>query len=367
MRPSHLAQTGRQQPDSPLVLKLYQCVDSPLNVALSGLVLFAVGYALWLLLPWLFFDAIWQGTSAKECLGYDSACWVFIYARADQLLYGSYPIGERWRLWLALLLGVLTVFTLCRGALEKSLLWLSAVLAVSTLMIGALLVGGVLGLRVVSSQLWGGATLTLVIAAWTIATALPLGLLLALARRSELPVVSMLVASCVDVIRSLPLVGLLFLMIVMFPFFVPVGVEPNKLIRALIAFTLFNAANFSEVFRGGLQTIGAGQYEAGYSVGLSKWRTTQLIVLPQVLAISVPGMVNVCISIVKETTVVLILGLFDLLGVLQSGIGDPDWLAVESVRTTSYVFAALVYWLCCFSLSRYSASLERRAAGRSQA
>jgi general L-amino acid transport system permease protein len=232
-------------------------------------------------------------------------------------------------------------------------------LIAAALAIGILMVGGVFGLRYVPTTLWGGVLLTIVIASWTIATALPFGLLLALARRSELPVISATAAAFIDLVRSMPLLGLLFLMIVMFPLFVPPGFETDKLMRALIAFTIFNAASFAEVFRGGLQAVSNDQVEGGLSLGLRRWRVTASIVVPQAIAVSVPALVNICIAIVKETTVVLILGLFDFIGVLQAGTADPEWLMAESVRTTAYVFAAFVYWAICFALSRYSLALER--------
>ena len=171
--------------------------------------------------------------------------------------------------------------------------------------------------------------------------------------------IAVIAATLIDLVRSLPLVGVLFLSIVMFPLFVPPGFEVDKLMRALIAFTVFNAASFAEVFRGGLQAIPEGQIEGGHSLGLPRWRVTALIVVPQVLGISVPAIVNVCIAIIKETTIVLILGLFDFIGVLQAGMADPNWLMADTVRTTAYVFAAFVFWVICFSLSRYSHSLER--------
>ena len=244
---------------------------------------------------------------------------------------------------------------------------MALILAIGATGIGVLMAGGVAGLRYVSTGLWGGAALTIIIASWTIVTALPLGLLLALARRSELPIISAIAATLIDLVRSLPLVGLLFLSIVMFPLFVPPGFEVDKLMRALIAFTVFNAASFAEVFRGGLQAIPDGQIEGGRSLGLPRWRVTALIVVPQVLAISVPAVVNVCIAIIKETTIVLILGLFDFIGVLQAGMADPNWLMAENVRTTAYVFAAFVFWVICFSLSRYSMSLERRLPAKAGA
>jgi general L-amino acid transport system permease protein len=339
---------------------LRSCVSSPLNAALSLVLVLLVIWALPGLVRWLFIDAVWSGSAGRDCAGHDAACWIFLHARADQLLYGGYPAGERWRLAVAALAGAAAVGTIAAFHRRLRLVTMAAMLAGAAIAIGVLMVGGVFGLSYVPTSRWGGVLLTLVIAAWTIATALPFGLLLALARRSELPVISAIAAALIDVVRSLPLVGLLFLAIVMFPLFVPPGVETDKLMRALIAFTIFNAANFAEVFRGGLQSVPAGQIEGGLSLGLPKWRVTALIVVPQAVAVSVPGIVNICIAIIKETTIVLILGLFDFIGVLQAGMADPDWLMAETLRTTSYVFAGLVFWVICFSLSRYSLVLERR-------
>jgi general L-amino acid transport system permease protein len=339
---------------------LRSCVSSPLNIALTIGLLALVVWVLPGLVGWLFVDAVWTGTSGKDCAGHDAACWIFLQARTDQLLFGSYPAGERWRLAVATLLGAAVIFAVARFYHRLSLVTMGLMLAAGAVAIGVLMVGGVFGLRHVPTALWGGALLTVVISVWTIVTALPLGLLLALARRSDLPVISAIAAVIIDTVRSLPLLGLLFLAIVMFPLFAPPGVETDKLLRALIAFTIFNAANFAEVFRGGLQSVPDAQIEGGRSLGLARWRVTALIVVPQAIAVSVPGVVNICIAIIKETTIVLILGLFDFIGVLQSGISDPDWLMADSVRTTAYVFAAFVFWVVCFVLSRYSLSLERR-------
>ena len=343
-----------------VVAFLRSCVSSPLNATLSLALVTLVIWALPGLVRWLFIDAVWTGSTGRDCAGHDAACWIFLHARADQLLYGGYPAGERWRLAAAATIGIAVVGTVAAWHRRLRLVTMAAMLVGGAIVIGVLMVGGVLGLPYIATGRWGGVLLTLVIAAWTIATALPLGLLLALARRSELPVISAIAAAFIDLVRSLPLVGLLFLAIVMFPLFVPPGVETDKLMRALIAFTIFNAANFAEVFRGGLQSVPAGQIEGGLSLGLPKWRVTALIVVPQAVAVSVPGIVNICIAIIKETTIVLILGLFDFIGVLQAGMADPDWLMAETLRTTSYVFAAVVFWVICFSLSRYSLVLERR-------
>jgi general L-amino acid transport system permease protein len=341
-------------------LFLRSCMSSPLNVVVTSVVVAISVWTVFSLSQWLFTDAVWSGTSGADCEGHDGACWIFLRARADQILYGTYPASERWRLGAAALLGI-SAFASFATFRPWSHLRATALLLVSvSVAAGVLMYGGVFGLPVVPTNRWGGAMLTIVIAAWTIVTALPLGLLLALARRSKLPIVSSLAAGFIDLVRSLPLVGILFLMIVMFPLFVPPGVETDKLVRALAAFTVFNAANFAEVFRGGLQAVPRGQIEAGGAIGLPKWRITTLIIMPQAISISVPGLVNLCIAVVKETTIVLIIGMFDFIGVLQGGLSDPNWLMAQSIRTTSYVFAAGVFWIVCFALSRFSMALERR-------
>jgi general L-amino acid transport system permease protein len=346
---------------------LRSCISSPLNALLTAALVALVIWALPDLFRWLVADAVWSGTSGRDCAGHDGACWIFIQARTDQLLYGSYPVSERWRLAIAALVGIGVIATVA-GFYRRMRVSTSALMLIAAaIVIGTLMVGGVLGLRYVSTTLWGGVLLTIIIASWTIATALPVGLMLALARRSELPVISAIAATFIDLVRSMPLLGLLFLMIVMFPLFVPPGFETDKLMRALIAFTIFNAASFAEVFRGGLQSVPDNQIEGGLSLGLRRWRVMASIVVPQAIAVSVPALVNICIAIVKETTIVLILGLFDFIGVLQAGTADPEWLMAESVRTTAYVFAALVYWGICFALSRYSLALERGLPAAAQA
>lgn len=335
-------------------------LSSPANILLSLIALAVLASLALPLVRWALVDAVWTGSSGGDCAGRDGACWIFIGDRLGQILYGNYPPGERWRVDLTFATGALAV---AAGILAGRYLGArgGVALLVGYAGLGALLLrGGVLGLEPVPTTAWGGLMLTLVVAAWTIATAVPLGLLLALARRSSLPVIAALAAAFIDVVRGLPLVGILFLAIVLFPLFAPPGVETDKLGRAILAFTLFNAANLAEVFRGGLQSVSPGQEEAGASLGLKGWMVTWLLVVPQAFAISLPGVVNVCIAVVKETTIVLIVGLFDFLGVLQAGLSDPNWLAAEQVRNTAYFFAAIVFWTICFALSRYSLSLERR-------
>ena len=345
---------------------LKSCVATPFNIVLSVLTLLLLAWLLPELIKWALIDAVWSGNSSKACEGHDAACWVFIRLRFDQLLYGPYSTSERWRVDVVAALAVLAIGMLLlpvRRAGARKLIGLAA-LCLLPIVVAPLLAGGLFGLKPVPTADWGGIMLNIVIAAWSIATAIPLGLLLALGRRSGMPVIGYACATFIELWRSLPLIGVLFLAVVMFPLFVPPGFESDRLVRALIAFTLFNAAIFAEVFRGGLQAIPVGQHEAARSLGLGYWRMTALIVLPQVVRIVMPGMINTCVSIIKETTVVLIIGLVEFLAVLQIAFSDPEWLIGDQIRTTGYLFAALVFWALCFSLSRYSARLDRSMASR---
>jgi general L-amino acid transport system permease protein len=340
-----------------IIAFLKSCVATPFNGMLTLVILAPLVWVLPELVKWSLVDAVWSGTSSRACEGHDAACWVFIRLRFDQILYGPYPAAERWRI------DVVAALTLCAVALLMIPRRKSTGLALLCLLpfiTAPLLAGGFAGLKSVPTVDWGGLMLNILIAAWTIATAIPLGLVLALGRRSQMPVVAYACATFIELWRSLPLIGVLFMAVVMFPLFVPPGFESDKLMRALIAFTLFNAAIFAEVFRGGLQAIPAGQSEAARSLGLGYWRTTALIVLPQVVRIVSPGIVNVCVSVIKETTVVLVIGLAELLAVLQIAFADPEWLIGDQVRGTGYLFAALVFWSLCFALSRYSQHLSRQ-------
>jgi general L-amino acid transport system permease protein len=337
-------------------------VASPLNLALTLLVLVLGAAILPSLVDWAVLDAAWRGSSSADCPNPDAACWVFVRARLGQILYGSYPPAERWRADLAgaLVLAALVAIALPRVPAKRVV---AALLVLLYPVLGAgLLGGGVLGLAPVATRDWGGLLLTLVVALGTIAAALPLGLLLAIARRSRLPVIHFLAVGFIELWRGVPLIPVLFMAVVMFPLFMPEGVELDTLARVLLAFILFNAASMAEVFRGGFQAIPASQYEAAASLGLGPWRTLGLVVLPQVVRVAIPGLVNTCIAVTKETTVILIVGLVDLLAVIQAGTGDPAWLVGEHIRSTGYFFAGLVFWSVCFSMSRLSARLERGLA-----
>jgi general L-amino acid transport system permease protein len=217
--------------------------------------------------------------------------------------------------------------------------------------------GGGFGLPVVETSRWGGLFLTLVVAGVGIVASLPLGILFALGRRSEMPIVRAVCITFIEVMRGVPLITILFMASVMLPLFLPEGVNFDKLLRALVGVALFSAAYMAEVVRGGLQAIPKGQYEAANALGLSFWKTMGLIILPQALKIVIPGIVNTLIGLFKDTTLVLILGLFDLLGIVQAALTDASWIGFA---TEGYVFAALGFWIFCFGMSRYSMHVERK-------
>ena len=221
------------------------------------------------------------------------------------------------------------------------------------------LLGVDFGLPRVDTAVWGGLLVTLVVAIVGMVASLPLGVVLALGRRSRLPVIRFASIAFIEFVRGVPLITVLFMASVMLPFFLPPGVNFDKLLRALIGVALFSSAYMAEVVRGGLQAIPRGQYEAAMALGLNYWRTTRLVILPQALKIVIPGIVNSFISLFKDTSLVLIIGIFDLLGIVQQNFTDPNW-ASSSTPATGYVFAAAVFWLFCFVMSRYSIYTERR-------
>jgi general L-amino acid transport system permease protein len=329
---------------------------TPLDIALTALAL----YLIYLLVPpviqWAFIDADWVGDTRDAC-SREGACWVYIRIWFKQLMYGRYPDEELWRINSAYVLLVVAAIPLfIPGFRWKQ--WIGLFLLVGYPIIAfVLFVGDSFGLPLVETPLWGGLFLTLVIAIVGIVASLPIGIVLALGRRSEMPVVRSICVAFIELWRGVPLITVLFMSSVMFPLFMPEGVNFDKLLRALIGVMLFSAAYMAEVVRGGLQAIPKGQYEAAEALGLSFWKMMGLIVLPQALKLVIPGIVNTFIGLFKDTTLVLIIGLFDFLGMVQLAGTNPDWLgfAVEG-----YVFVAAGFWVFCFGMSRYSQHLEKK-------
>ncbi|HHW78808.1 MAG TPA: amino acid ABC transporter permease [Xanthomonadaceae bacterium] len=333
--------------------------SSPLNIALTVLALYLLYAILPPLLRWAFLEASWSGDNREACSANSGACWVFIRVHFEQFMYGFYPDDQRWRVNTAvalLLLGAAPLFVHAVPDSFKLRLGLG-LLAIYPLGAFVLLKGGPFGLPEVDTSSWGGLLLTLVIAGVGMTAALPLGVLLALGRRSRMPAIQTLCVTFIEFWRGVPLITVLFMSSVMLPLFLPAGMNFDKLLRALIGVTLFQGAYMAEVVRGGLQAIPKGQFEAAAALGLGYWKTMGLIVLPQALKLVIPGIVNTFIALFKDTSLVLIIGLFDLMNIVHNATTNPEWLGFS---TEGYVFAATVYWLFCFGMSRYSQSLEKR-------
>jgi general L-amino acid transport system permease protein len=331
--------------------------SSWLNAAVSLALLYLlvkVGIAL---VSWAFVNAVWSvpGQNTQACrdahgLG---ACWALIREKYRFILFATYPYEEQWREAAAILIfiglyGVSSFRRFWRPWLLA--LWLAGIAAS-----GVLLWGGLFGLPPVRTAQWGGLVITLILATFGIVFAFPLGVVLALGRRSRLPAVKAVCVGYIELIRGVPLVSVLFMASVMLPLFLPNGASINQLLRAQVAVILFLAAYLAEVVRGGLQAIPKGQYEAADALGLKYPQKTVLIVLPQALRIVIPPLVNLFIATFKDTALVSIIGIFDLLNAANKSTVDPAW---QGYSIEAYIFISLIYFSFCFSMSRYSQSIE---------
>jgi len=341
--------------------------SSPLNTALTLLTAWILVVSIPPVLDWAIFSAVWEGTSRAACLGEDKgACWAFVFANFDQFIYGRYPETERWRVDVVLLLGTIALIPMLIPSAPKKF-WNAVFLLVAYPLIAiVLLVGDRPGLAPVDTSLWGGLLVTLVVALTGIVVSLPLGILLALGRRSDMRIIRMFSIGFIELWRGVPLITVLFMASVMLPIFLPDGVTFDNLLRCLLGVALFSSAYMAEVVRGGLQAIPRAQYEAAHALGLTYWQGMVTIILPQALRHVIPGIVNTFIGLFKDTTLVLIVGIFDLLGQVRVQLSDPNWVMPQGAMT-GYVFAGLVFWIFCFGMSRYSVFMERRLqAGESR-
>jgi general L-amino acid transport system permease protein len=303
-------------------------------------------------IDWAFLDAVWRPDS-KACRAGEGACWGFIAEKHRFILFGTYPYELHWRPAAAtvILIG-LWIFSAIRLFWRW---WLALVWLAGLAVIGILMWGGILGMPFVENERWGGLILTLLLTTFGVAIAFPLSILLALGRRSDMPVIRGLCVAYIELIRGVPLISLLFMASVMLPLFLPTGVTIDKLLRAQIAMIMFIAAYLAEVVRGGLQAIPKGQYDAAHALALPYWRRTYLIILPQALRISVPPLMNTFIAFFKDTSLVLIIGLFDLLSTIKISLNEPAW---TGFGVEAYLFASVVYFAFCYTMSRYSRRLE---------
>ena len=328
---------------------------------LSAVVIVALA---WPTLKFLLVDAVWTGSSGVDCLPETAghpvgACWPFIEAKFIQFMYGFYPESEQWRVNVTYALGVILLAPLLIPAVPYKG-W-NAVLFFGLFPVVALflLVGGVFALPHVETRVWGGLLVTLVISFTGIMFSLPLGVVLALGRRSRLPIIRTLCVVFIEFWRGVPLITVLFFATYMLPFFLPTSWRIDGLLRVLIGVTLFAGAYMAEVVRGGLQAIPRGQFEGAMALGLGYWRMMGFIVLPQALRLVIPGIVNSFIALFKDTTLVLIVAIFDLLGQLRAAFADPVW-ATPVTLFTGFAFAGMIYFLVSFGMSRYALFMERR-------
>ena len=329
----------------------------------SGLATLAILWLAWKLVPplvdWALISAVWRAPAADACRDARGACWAFIGEKHRFMLFGTYPFEQHWRP--ALATAVLILLWVSSSLKRSWNWWLPAIWAGGLCVIAVLMWGGVFGLAYVENERWGGLILTLILASFGIALAFPLSILLALGRRSEMPVLRAACIGYIELFRGVPLISVLFMASVMLPLFLPAGLTIDKLLRAQIALILFAAAYLAEVVRGGLQAIPRHQYEAAEALGLSYWKRTLHVILPQALRVSIPPLVNTFIGLFKDTSLVLIIGLFDLLSTIKVSLQDPAW---SGFGIEAYLFASMVYFAFCYAMSRYSQGLERGAPAR---
>lgn len=340
--------------------------------SISNTILTVVGIyiAYWMIAPFIqfaFVDAVWTGENREACLpsdgGHSGACWAYVDAYLPQFIYGRFPVEERYRVDIVYALFALLLVPLAIPSAPfkkiNAILFLVVFPIVAYFLLTGLVIGDTVIWPIVETAVWGGLLVTLVIAVTGIVASLPLGIALALGRRSKMPIIKLVSIIFIEFWRGVPLITVLFMSSVMLPLFLPEGVTFDKLLRVLIGVTLFSAAYMAEVVRGGLQAIPKGQYEGAMALGLRFWPMMYLIILPQALKLVIPGIVNTFIGLFKDTTLVLIVGMFDLLGQIQSSFTDPTW-STPSQGHTGYLFAAIIFFVFCFGMSRYSIYMEKR-------
>jgi len=327
--------------------------SSPLNTLMTIL---GIAFLYSIIPPffqWAYTDATFSGETRAQCTG-DGACWTFVKMKMDMFMYGFYPEDQVWRLQtgIGLFFIVIAAFKLLKSIKQKII-----VLNIYFFLAFILVNGGMFGLEVIPTDKWGGLMLTIVVAAVGIICSFPIGIIIAFGRASNLPIIRSVCVTYVEFIRGVPLITILFMSSIILPLFFPEGMTFDKLLRALIGITLFQAAYVAEIIRGGLQSIPTGQYEAADAVGLSYWQKMLLVILPQALKVAIPNLVGAFISLFQDTTLVLIIGLFDLLAMVRITAADSTWLGME---TEGYVFVTFVFWAFCYGMSRYSQKLEKQ-------
>lgn len=333
---------------------------TPVSGGVSVLLALVAAWCAWALLDWGVLRAVFStGTAGPDACRVDGvgACWAVIGEKLRLILFGLYPPALQWRPALAMVILLAAVVAATRRSLWN---WrLGVVWVVALVLCGALMRGGLFGLSVVPEDQWGGLPVTLLLATLGLAAGFPLAVLLALARHQARGGIGKAVAvAVIEIVRSVPLLAVLFLASVMVPLFLPQGMDVSKLLRVLAAFVLFTAAYLAEVIRGGLHAVPRGQFEAAAALGLSPTTTTLRVVLPQALAAVLPALVNVFIAFFKATSIVVVVGIFDLMTAAKRAVADPAW---QGFGTEVYLFVGAIYFVFCHAMSRYSASLQTEA------
>jgi general L-amino acid transport system permease protein len=342
-------------------------LSTPFNIAMTIIIALLFAWIIPDLVKFLLIDAVWSGADRDACRELVQnravgACWPFVFERWPYFVYGSYPLSERWRVdvyFIMLAIGVVWMLWLRAPRRDIGAIYFFVVLPIAAFI---LLTGWrAIGLMPVDTVLWGGILVTIVVAWVGIVVSLPLGILLALGRRSHMPAVRLFSITFIEFVRGVPLVTVLFMASVMLPLFVPEQYSPDKLLRALVGIALFASAYMAEVVRAGLQAIPKGQFEGAMAVGLSYSQMMRLIILPQALKITIPNIVNTYIGLFKDTTLVFIVGIFDFLHTVEVSRIDPKW-ASPVTSTTGYAVAAIFYLVFCYAMSRYARATEARLA-----
>lgn len=344
---------------SPMAWMRVNLFSTPGNTVLTLLLLALLAWVVPKAGGWLLWDAVWgkQPVAACDAVRGQGACWSVVWEKFRFMLFGVYPFGEQWRPGVAIVvLTALLVVSAIRWFWNR---WL-VLIWVAGIALAFWLMGGGLGLARVPAERWGGLPVTLILAIFGIGFAFPLGILLALGRRSRLPVIRAFSVIYIEVVRGVPLITVLFMASVMFALFMPEGFRVEQLLRAQIAIILFIAAYLAEAVRGGLQAIPKGQYEAAEALGLPYWKTMGLVILPQALKVSIPPIVNIFISVFKDTSLVVIIGIYDFAYAVKKSVEtDISW---KKYFIEAFMFSIVVYWIYCYAMSKYSQWLESELA-----
>ena len=330
--------------------------SSPFNSVLTLLIIFVLIKYIPPMLNWFIFDADFSGSTKQDCTS-GGACWVFVKVWIKRFMYGMYPDTEQWRIniaFLILLIAIGSIFLFPQKFKKYIIIFLLFIYPIIAL---NLISGGIFGLKWIETGAWGGLSLTFIVSAFALIFCFPVGMFLALGRRSDLPAIKYCSIGFIELWRGVPLITVLFMSAVMFPMFLPAGTFMDKLMRVIIAITLFEAAYMAEVIRGGLQALPRGQYDAAKSLGMGYWRLHFLVILPQALKLVIPGIANTFLALVKDTPLIFVVGLLELAGMIGLAKTNPKWLGMAA---EGYVFAGLVFWIICYAMSRYSQNLEKK-------